>query len=76
MCVCGYVKAAHEPFRPLNYKALAQSIKTRRRHEEANLKMMKEGTFCVDLLGCAVSIAHVFPLCLPPHRQHLGCGTR
>ncbi|GAB9463047.1 hypothetical protein Gpo141_00000523 [Globisporangium polare] len=37
-----HIEAAHEPFRPLNYKALAQSIKTRRRHEEANLKMMKE----------------------------------
>uniref|UniRef100_K3W9Y8 Ubiquitin-like domain-containing protein n=1 Tax=Globisporangium ultimum (strain ATCC 200006 / CBS 805.95 / DAOM BR144) TaxID=431595 RepID=K3W9Y8_GLOUD len=37
-----HIEAAHEPFRPLNYKALAQAIKTRRRHEEANLKMMKE----------------------------------
>lgn len=38
------LQPAHEPFRPVNYKALAQSIKTRRMHEEANLKLMKEGT--------------------------------
>lgn len=46
------LQASHEPFRPLNYKALAESIKTRRRHEEANLKMMKEGMHL-----CALSLS-------------------
>lgn len=37
------VQPAHQPFHPLNYKLLAESIKTRRKHEEANLKMLKQG---------------------------------
>jgi hypothetical protein len=38
-----YAQPAHQPFHPLNYKLLAESIKTRRKHEEANLKMLKQG---------------------------------
>ncbi|TMW60319.1 hypothetical protein Poli38472_000361 [Pythium oligandrum] len=37
-----HIEPTHEPFRPVNYKALAQSFSNRRKHEEANLKMMKE----------------------------------
>ncbi|DBA03749.1 TPA: hypothetical protein N0F65_004166 [Lagenidium giganteum] len=37
-----HIEAPHEPFRPVNYKVLAQSIKNRRRHEDANMKMMQE----------------------------------
>lgn len=37
-----HLEPAHEPFRPVNYKQLAEAIRTRRKHEDANLKMMKE----------------------------------
>lgn len=40
----GPLQPAHQPFHPLNYKLLAESIKNRRKHEEANLKMLKQGT--------------------------------
>ncbi|KAE8912680.1 hypothetical protein PF005_g3465 [Phytophthora fragariae] len=37
-----HIEAAHQPFHPLNYKLLAESIKTRRKHEDSNLQMLKE----------------------------------
>ncbi|RLN90178.1 hypothetical protein BBJ28_00014399 [Nothophytophthora sp. Chile5] len=50
-----HIEAAHQPFHPLNYKVLADSIKNRRKHEEANMQMLKEdGT--VHRLGMEKSI--------------------
>jgi hypothetical protein len=37
-----HIEAAHQPFHPLNYKLLAESIKTRRKHEASNMQMLKE----------------------------------
>ncbi|KAJ0402896.1 hypothetical protein ATCC90586_000485 [Pythium insidiosum] len=37
-----HIEPTHEPFRPVNYKLLAQSIKSRRRHDEETMKMMRE----------------------------------
>ncbi|GMF10616.1 unnamed protein product [Phytophthora lilii] len=37
-----HIEAAHQPFHPLNYKLLAESVKTRRKHEDSNLQMLKE----------------------------------
>ncbi|POM77202.1 Hypothetical protein PHPALM_5446 [Phytophthora palmivora] len=40
--VLGHIEAAHQPFHPLNYKLLAESIKNRRKHEDSNMQMLKE----------------------------------
>ena len=40
-----HLEVAQQPFHPLNYKVLAESIKNRRKHEEVNMQMLKEGRY-------------------------------
>ena len=42
------VQSAHEPFRGVNYKELARSIRFKRQHEEDNLRMLQQGRFDVS----------------------------
>ncbi|EQC32853.1 hypothetical protein SDRG_09388 [Saprolegnia diclina VS20] len=37
-----HIETLHEPFRPVNYAVLADAIKQRHLHEQANLKMMQQ----------------------------------
>ncbi|KAL0584754.1 hypothetical protein ABG067_005492 [Albugo candida] len=37
-----HIEAKHEPFAPVNYKLLAQSIKNRHRHEQDHIKMLQQ----------------------------------
>lgn len=51
------MQAKHEPFAPVNYKLLAQSIKNRHRHEQDHIKMLQQGTGSVILSSsCLVFI--------------------
>ncbi|KAG6622671.1 Ubiquitin domain [Phytophthora cinnamomi] len=70
-----HIEAAHQPFHPLNYKLLAESIKTRRKHEDSNLQMLKEDNIwaagadgTVHRLGMEKSIiSRSLNGSLPPH---------
>ncbi|CAH0473731.1 unnamed protein product [Peronospora belbahrii] len=79
-----HIEAAHQPFHPLNYKLLAENIKTRRKHEDANMQMLKEDNIwaagsdgTVHRLGMEKSIiSRSLKDSLPPHfgKKNLGSG--
>ncbi|CAK5237608.1 unnamed protein product [Aphanomyces euteiches] len=41
-----HIETLHEPFHGVNYELLADAIKQRRMHEQANVRMMQQGNSC------------------------------
>ncbi|CAI5731985.1 unnamed protein product [Hyaloperonospora brassicae] len=79
-----HMEVAHQPFHPLNYKVLAESIKNRRKHEEVNMQLLKEDNIwaahsdgTVHRLGMEKSIiSRSLNSSLPSHfaKQNVGAG--
>ncbi|KAF1773419.1 Ubiquitin-related domain [Phytophthora cactorum] len=78
-----HIEAAHQPFHPLNYKLLAESIKNRRKHEDNNMQMLKEDNIwaagsdgTVHRLGMEKSIiSRSLNGSLPPHFSTKKAGS-